>query len=112
VAKKRKANPNRFHQTDDQSLFSFDPVRRNVLSWGIVAGATGGLFMLQKGLVWQLAGVLAIVFISNHHIARATRRIPRWQAAVLSFVGMMAAIFIVVLVGTALITYGGTGGGQ
>jgi hypothetical protein len=112
VAKKRKTNPNRFQKQDEQRLFTFDPVRRNVLLWGVATGAVGGLFMLQQGLLWQLVGVFAIVFISNYHISRAARRIPRWHAAIFSFVGMMVAVFAIVLVGTTLMVYFGTSGGE
>lgn len=112
MAKKRKVNPNRFQKQDQASLFSFDPIRRDLLKWGFIAGAVGGLFMLQQGLLWQIVGVFAIVFISNHHISRAARRIPRWHAAIISFLGMMVAVFAVILVGTTLLAYFGTTGGE
>lgn len=112
MAKKQKVNPNRFQKQDQQSLFSFDPQRRYVLKWGAIAGAVGGVFMLQQGLLWQIVGVFAIVFISNYHISRAARRIPRWHAAIFSFVGMLAAFLVITMAGTAILAYLGPGGGQ
>ena len=111
MAKKRKVNPNRFQKQDEQSLFAFDPVHRDVLKWGAIAGASGGLFMLQEGLLWQIVGVFAVVFISNYHISRAARRIPRWHATVISFVGVMVAIFGVIIIGTIVLAYFGSANG-
>jgi hypothetical protein len=111
MAKKRKVNPNRFQKQDQSGLFSFDPVRRDVLKWGVIAGAVGGVFMLQRGLLWQIVGIFAIVFISNYHISRAARRMPRWHAAIYSFVGMMAAFLAITMAGTAVLAYLGPGGG-
>lgn len=111
MAKKRKVDPNRFQKQDQQSLFSFDPARRYVLKWGGIAGAVGGVFMLQQGLLWQIVGVFAIVFISNYHISRAARRIPRWHAAIFSFVGMMIAFLVITMAGTAMLAYLGPDGG-
>jgi hypothetical protein len=111
LAKKRKFNPNRFQKKDNQGLFSFDPIRRDVLTWGAIAGVGGGLFMLQKQVIWQIVGVFIIVFISNYHISRASRRIPRWHATVLSFIGMVVAILGVIIVGTIIMTYFQSTGG-
>jgi len=108
-------NPNRFKQQENATLFTLsDPIRRNVLIWGLIAGAAGGFFMLQQQVLWQIIGVFTAVFISNYHITRAARRIPRWHAAVLSFIGMAVAMFSVLIVGSAIIaTYMvNTGGGQ
>ena len=105
MAKKRKLNPNRFQQQAQGGLFSFDPVRREVLLWGLIAGAVGAFFMIQAQLWWQLVGVVVVVFVSNYHIGRAARRIPRWQATVLSFAGVLAAIIVVTVVGTLVLAY-------
>lgn len=111
MAKKRKINPNRFRQQDEKSLFAFDPTRQQVLKWGAIAGALGGLLMLQQSLLWQIAGVFVVVLVSNHHISRASQRIPRWQATVLSFIGVTVAIFGVVIVGTVITAYFRPAGG-
>jgi hypothetical protein len=111
VSKKKKTNPNRFQKLDDQRLFAFDPIRRSVFTWGLIAGAIGGLFIVQANLLWQFVGVFSVVFISNHHITKASRRIPRWHATILSFVGVTLAIFSVILVGSVVIAYYRTAGG-
>jgi hypothetical protein len=46
-----------------------------------------------------------VVFVSNYHIGRAARRIPRWQATVLSFAGVLAALMVVTVVGTLVLAY-------
>lgn len=109
MAKRRRINPNRFKQQDDKGLFSFDPIRRRLFKWGMIAGAAGGFFMLRPEIVWQIVGVFIVVLISNYHINRASRQIPRWQATIISFLGAMAAIMLVVFVGTVAITYLGRG---
>jgi hypothetical protein len=105
VAKKRKLDPNRFQQQDQGGLFSFDPVRRQVLLWGLIAGAVGAFLMIQTQLWWQILGVLVVVFVSNYHINRAARRIPRWQATALSFAGVLAALIVVSVAGTLVQVY-------
>lgn len=116
MAKKRrrpKLDPNRFVKQDDKSLFSFDPLRRQTFMWGAVAGATGGFFMLRPEIVWQIVGVAAVVFISNYHISKAAQRIPRWHATIISFLGVIVAMFGVIIIGTIVFAYvdaGGTGG--
>lgn len=103
--KKRRLDPNRFQQQDDNGLFSFDPIRRNTFKWGLVAGAVGGLLMVQAGMIWQILGVFAVVFISNYHIAQAAKRIPRWHATVISLAGAMIAMFFVIAVTTLIVIY-------
>lgn len=105
MAKKRKLNPNRFQKQAEGGLFSFDPVRRQVLLWGLLAGALGAFFMIQAQLWWQIVGVFIVVFVSNYHINRAARLIPRWQATVLSFAGALVAIMVVSVVGTLVLAY-------
>jgi hypothetical protein len=111
LAKKRRLNPNRFQKQDGKSLFSLDPIRRDLLKWGVVAGAGGGFLMLQEHLVWRIAGVFVVVFVSNYHISKASRRIPRWHATVLSFLGVMVAIFGVIITGTIVMAYFRSNGG-
>ncbi|MCB0212365.1 MAG: hypothetical protein KDJ52_23690 [Anaerolineae bacterium] len=108
--RQRKLDPNRFQRQDEQGLLSFDPVRRNTFKWGLIAGAVGGLLMVQVGTIWQILGVMAVVFISNYQIAQATKRIPRWQATVLSLVGAMIAMFGIIALATILMIYFQGGG--
>lgn len=103
--RQRKLDPNRFQQQDSKGLFSFDPVRRNTFKWGLIAGAAGGLLMVQVGTIWQILGVLAVVLISNYQIAEATKRIPRWHATVISLVGAMIAMFGIIVLATILMVY-------
>ena len=110
MAKRRRLDPNRFKKQDDKGLFSFDPVRKNLFKWGIIAGAAGGLFMLSPGWIWQIVGVFTVVLISNHHINKAAQRIPRWHATIVSFLGVMLALFGVIALGNLLIAYLQTGG--
>jgi len=105
VAKRRKLDPSRFKKKEEQRFFSFDPVRRNLLKWGALAGGVGGLFMIQEGVVWQIVGVFAVVFISNYYVNRAARHIPRWQAVVYSFMGVIVAMFSVIIFGTIVLTF-------
>jgi hypothetical protein len=111
LTKKRKSDPNRFQQQDNNSLFSFDPIRRNVLKWGTIAGASGGFLMIQQQVVWQIIGVFIIVFMANYHISKAAQRIPRWQATLISFAGVIAAMFGVIIVGTIVMAYYQPAGG-
>jgi len=111
MAKKRKNNPNRFKKMDNGHLFSFDPVRREVFKWGLIAGLSGGLFMLQQKLVWQIIGIFAVVFISNHRVNKAANRIPRWHATILSFIGAAIALFGVIISGTIIFAYLGLNNG-
>jgi hypothetical protein len=110
VARKRRLDPKRFQPKDDKGLFSFDPIRRYVFKWGLIAGATGGLFMLRSEFVWQLIGVFAVVFISNYHINKAAQRIPRWHATIVSFIGVLIGMFGVILLGSVIMVYLQTGG--
>jgi hypothetical protein len=103
MAKRRKLDPNRFKKDDEKGLFSFDPIRRRVLLWGVIAGASGGFFMLRPEVVSQLLGVFIVVLVSNYHINKAARRIPRWHATILSFAGVIVSMFSVILVGNLLI---------
>ena len=105
MAKKRKLNPNRFQKKDESGIFSFDPIRRDLFKWGIIAGAVGGALMLNPGFIWQIAGVFAVVFISNYHINKAARRIPRWHAVIVSFLGVILALFGVIFLGSMVFAY-------
>ncbi len=109
MTKKRKLNPKRFQTPADQKFFTFDKIRINLFLWGMVAGAFGGFFALKSGFVWQVAGIFAMVFISNYHINKAARQIPRWHAAVFSFVGLMLALLTVAILGALAISYFGLG---
>ncbi len=107
----KKLNPNRFQKLDDKNLFSFDPIRRDVFKWGMVAGATGGIFMIRSDQIfWPIIGVAAVVFISNYHINKASQRIPRLHATVMSFLGVLIAMFGVIIVGTIILAYLEAGG--
>ena len=110
MAKRRKIDPNRFQKENEAGLFSFDPIRRNVFKWGLIAGAAGGFFMVQPQIIWQIVGVFAAVFISNYNISKAARRIPRWHAAVISFIGMALAMFGVIIIGSIIIASRKQGG--
>jgi uncharacterized membrane protein len=110
MAKKRRLDPNRFKKQDDNGLFSFDPIRRNLFKWGIIAGAAGGFFMLWQDWIWQIVGVFTVVLISNHHINKAAKRIPRWHATIVSFLAVMVTLFVVIALGNLMMTYLTTGG--
>ena len=105
MAKRRKLNQNRFQKEPEQGLFSFDPIRKNLLKWGAIAGGAGGLLMIHPSIFWQIAGVLVVVMVSNYHINKAARRIPRWHAVVTSFAGVIVAMFSVIIAGTIILTY-------
>ncbi len=108
--KKKKLNPNRFQKQDDKGLLSFDPIRREVFIWGLVAGAAAGFFMIRQEILWQILGVIVIVLISNRQIEKASRRIPRWHAVIFSFVGVMIALLATVFIGTIIANYFQWGG--
>lgn len=105
MAKRRKLDPNRFQKKDENGMFSFDPIRRELFKWGLIAGGIGGALMLNPNIFWQIMGVLAVVFISNHHINKAARRIPRWHAVINSFLGVILAMFGVIFLGSMIIAY-------
>jgi uncharacterized membrane protein len=109
MTKKRKQNPNRFQKTTDQKFFTFDKIRINLFLWGMVAGAIGGFFALKSGFAWQVAGIFAMVFISNYHINKAAQQIPRWHAALYSFFGLMLALLTVAILGALAISRYGLG---
>ncbi|MDX1520100.1 MAG: hypothetical protein R3264_00555 [Anaerolineae bacterium] len=106
MAKRRKMNPNRFQKHDDSArLFAFDPLRQDLIKWGLVAGGLGGIFLIQQGLIWQIVGLVIIVFTTNSRINRAAERIPRWHAVINSFIGVLVAMFVVVMLGTIVLAY-------
>ncbi len=110
---RKKLNPNRFQKQDDKGLFSFDTHRRQAFKWGLVAGAAGGVFMLQpENLILQIVGVFVIVLISNYHINKISRRIPRLHATIISFLGVILALFAMVIVSTLFLTLVQRGGGR
>lgn len=86
-------------------MLAFDPIRRDLLKWGALAGVAGGFLMIQQQVVWQIIGVFIIVFVANYHISKAARYIPRWQATVISFLGVLVAMFGVIIIGTIIIAY-------
>ncbi len=102
----KKINPNRFQKQDGHSIFSFDPIRRDIFKWGLLTGAIGGIFMIiQNSIIWPILGVAIIVFVSNYRISKASQRIPRLHATVMSFLGIFIAMFAVIIVGTVVIAY-------
>ena len=105
MARKRRQNPNRFQKQDDKSLFSFDPLRRTALMWGLVAGVVGGLCMLRPEFFWQIVGVFLVVGVSNYHISRASRHMPRLHVTIWTFAGVMVAMFSVIMVGTIILAF-------
>lgn len=105
MAKRRKLDPNRFKTEDQNGMFSFDPIRRGLFKWGLIAGGLGGALMLNPSIFWQIMGVLVVVSISNHHINKAARRIPRWHAVINSFLGVMLGMFGMILLGSMIIAY-------
>ena len=81
-------------------------MRRDVFRWGLLAGATGGFFMLwQNSIWWPIAGVFAVVFISNYRIGKAARQIPRLHATIITFIGVFIAMFGVIILGTVILAY-------
>ena len=109
----KKLDPKRFQKQDENRLFSFDPIRRDLFKWGLIAGAAGGLFMIrQDSIVWSIVGVAIVVFMSNYHIGKASQRIPRLHATVMSFLGVVIAMFGVIILGTIVVAYLQGGGGS
>jgi hypothetical protein len=111
MAKRRKLNPKRFQKKNDQGLFSFDPIRRNLMKWGAFAGIAGGFLILFDGVVWQIVGVFTVVIVVNYHISKASRGIPRLHATVNSFIGVVVGLFGVILLGTLILTFYRSAGG-
>jgi hypothetical protein len=90
-------------------------MRRYTFKWGLIAGAAGGLFMIRPELFWQIVGIAAVVFISNYHINKAARYIPRWHATVISFLGVLLGMFSIIIAGSIILFYiqqGGSGEGS
>ena len=110
--RRRKLDPNRFQQTDEQELFSFDETRKALFKRGLMAGALSGLFFIQSSFIWQIVGFLIIFFITNPHIEKASRRIPRWHAVFYSLGGTLATMLLIIIIGNLLVVYlaGGTAG--
>jgi hypothetical protein len=116
--KQAKLDPNRFKkemkiEIDDLGMFSFDPIRQELFKWGLVSGIMGSLFTIRPELWAKVFGIIIIVVVCNYHIAKASHRIPRWHAVVVTFIGLLASIPIVMIVNavtkTALVLYGGGG---
>ena len=59
----------------------------------------------QDTIIWPIVGVFAVVFIANYHINKAARRIPRFQATIISFIGVMIAMFGVIVLGTIILAF-------
>lgn len=112
MTKKRNLDSNRFQQPENNRLFSFNPTHRNVLKWGAISGACGGFLMIQPQVVWQILGVLIVVFISNYHISKAAHHIPRWQATGIVFIGVLIAMLGVIIMGAIIMAYFQPGAGQ
>lgn len=102
---KRRRKVDRKRDPDQKGIFGLNPIQQDVLKWGLVAGAAGGLFIIQGRIVWQIVGVFAAVFISNYQITKAAHYIPRWQATAISFIGMIVAMLGVSIIGTVLLAY-------
>ena len=110
----KKLDPRRFQKQDENSLFSFDPIRRDLFKWGLVAGVAGGFFMVrQDSIIWSIVGIAIVVFVSNYHISRASQKIPRVHATVMSFLGVFIGMFGTIIIGTVILAYlqGGEGNG-
>ena len=105
MTKKRKSDLNRFQQPENNSLFSLNPVHRNVMKWGAISGACGGFLMIQPQVLWQIIGVFIVVFVSNYHISKAARYIPRWQATIVTIISVLTAMFGVIIIGAIIMTY-------
>jgi hypothetical protein len=112
LAKKRhKIDPNRFKKskprqvpTDNKGMFAFDPIRRDVMMWGFIAGAAGGAVLLIEQLFAQIAGVFIVVLVSNYRINHAAKQISRWHATINSFIGVTAGLILAIAVGTVVIS--------
>ena len=105
MTKKRKSDLNRFQQSETNNLFSLNPAHRNVMKWSAISGACGGLLMIQPQVLWQIIGVFIVVFVSNYHISKAARYIPRWQAAIITIIGVLTAMFGVIIIGAIFMAY-------
>ena len=104
MAKRRRLNSNRNQKQGEPGLFAFDPVRKNLIKWGAIAGTLGGFFMVQQSsLLWQIGGVSIVVFVANYHINKAAERIPRWHAVVNAFIGVFIAMFAAIILGTIIL---------
>ena len=102
----KKINPNRFQKQDELGLFSFDPIRRDVFKWGLLTGAVGGIFMtVQNSIIWPIIGVAIVVFGLNYHISKASQRIPRLHATVMSLLASLIAMVVVIIVGSIVIAF-------
>ena len=66
----------------------------------------------QDSIVWSIVGVAIVVFMSNYHIGKASQRIPRLHATVMSFLGVVIAMFGVIILGTIVVAYLQGGGGS
>lgn len=108
MSKKKKLDPNRFRKQDEQGLLTFDPIRRNLVKWGLIAGASGSVLMLSNHILWKIIGVALVVFIANYHVNQASQRIPRWHATILAMIGMLIGIFSVTILGSIFIYYSGS----
>ncbi len=108
----KKLNPNRFQKQDEQGLFSFDPIRRDILKWGLIAGAIGGLFIIQPPLWSKILGTFIVVVIANYHTRKATRRIAPWQAIILTYIGVFIAMVSMAAIGSVILSFLQTGGGN
>ena len=67
--------------------------------------------MIQEQIAWQISGLFVVLFVANYHIAKAARYIPRWQAAVVSFTGVILAIVGVVIISALILAASGSAGG-
>jgi uncharacterized membrane protein len=102
LTKKRKSDLNRFQQPENNSLFSLNSAQRNVMKWGAISGVCGGFLMIQPQVLWQIIGVFIVVFVSNYHISKAARDIPRWQATVITIISVLTAMFGVIIIGAII----------
>jgi hypothetical protein len=81
------------------------------MKWGAIAGFGGGFLMIQPQVIWQIMGVFVTVFLANYHISKAVRHIPLWQAIVIAGIGVLTAMFGVIVIGTIVIAYLQSAGG-
>lgn len=61
-------------------------------------------------IIWPIIGVATIVIVTNYHINKASQHIPRLHATVISFIGVLIAMFGVIIVGTVILAYLAAGG--
>lgn len=67
--------------------------------------------MIQEQIAWQIVGLFVVLFVGNYHVAKAARYIPRWQAALVSFIGVIIALVGVIIISAlVLASYGSAGG--